>query len=633
MWILNDIEKHKKSKKYPKIIAWIILLWTIWYFWYANFLWEKETIEKIELKTFAVTTWDLKTSISGDGKVLYKEDYNLNFPISWTVKSISKNEWELVKANEIIATLDTTYLELAVDKAEIALQKSNADLTAKRNQYSSSDIQLSKDQLNSVKANLENVKLAWNVDITNAESAIKTAEISLSSAQIDLDIANSNLNLIKIQEEEKYDNKLEDIISTIWTNVSFIKEIILKVDTLLWITDENEDKNDYFEDYLWAKNNTIKNLTIEKFKEVNNSFISFWEEWKLYRYWEEDLTKANYFLDKAENNTKMINTLLSHTLETIKNSIPSANSLTETQINNYINEYENSIIDVKKEIHNLSTAEQNAEEQKTTLKTKIATQENIISSQKSKYELAVQKLNEVKVNLENATLKSVNNLSLAEQQIIISETSLLTKTESPSFSELAPFYSNIENAKKTLEETRKRLENAVLRSPIDGKIVKIEWNIGSFVGWDKEISFVTITNNNKFYVESYVEELDITRILEDAKVYLSFDAIDWINLEWKVYFISDKSTTDNNWIVTYKVEMSFDPKNSWVREWMTTYVDYITNEVKNAKIIPVWAVKPVDGKPSVQLENGTWKPVITWFTDSKMVEIISWLEKGEKIVY
>ncbi len=633
MWILNDIEKHKKAKKYPKIIAWIVILLTIWYFWYANFLWEKETVEKIELKTFSVTTWDLKTSISWDGKVLYKEDYNLNFPISWTVKSISKDEWELVKANEIIATLDTTYLELAVDKAEIALQKSNADLTAKRNQYSSSDIQLSKDQLNSVKANLENVKLAWNVDITNAESAIKTAEISLSSAQIDLDIANSNLNLIKIQEEEKYDNKLEDIISTIWTNVSFIKEIILKVDTLLWITDENEDKNDDFEDYLWAKDNTIKNLTIEKFNEVNNNFILFWKEWKLYRAWEEDLTKATYFLEKAENNTRMINTLLSHTLETIKNSIPSANSLTETQINNYINEYENSIIDVKKEIHDLSTAEQNAEEQKTTLETKIVTQENIISSQKSKYELAVQKLNEVKINLENAILKSTNNLSLAEQQIVISETSLLTKTESPSFSELAPFYSNIENAKKTLEETKKRLEDAVLRSPIDGKIVKIEWNIGSFVGWDKEISFVTITNNNKFYVESYVEELDITRILEDAKVYLSFDAIDWVNLEWKVYFISDKSTTDNNWIVTYKVEMSFDPKNSWVREWMTTYVDYITNEVKNIKIIPVWAVKPVNGKPSVQLEDGIWKPVITWFTDSKMVEIMSWLEKGEKIIY
>jgi multidrug resistance efflux pump len=50
----------------------------------------------------------------------------------------------------------------------------------------------------------------------------------------------------------------------------------------------------------------------------------------------------------------------------------------------------------------------------------------------------------------------------------------LTKTEAPSFSELAPYYSNIENATKSLEEARRRLEDAVLRSPIDGKIVKID---------------------------------------------------------------------------------------------------------------------------------------------------------------
>lgn len=633
MGILNDIEQHKKSKMYPKIIAWIIILWAIWYFSYTNFFVKKEIISEIDKKTFTVTSWDLKTSISWDGKVLYKEDYNLNFPISWTVKTLIKNEWELVKANDIIATLDTTYLQIAVEKAKIALDKSNSDLVAKQNQYSSSDIKLSEDQLNSVKANLDNIKLAWNVDITNAESAIKTAEISLVSAQKDLDISKSNLELIRIQEEEKYNNNLEDIINIIWTNISFSKEIILKVDILLWITTENKDKNDEFEQYLWVKDYWVKNQAISSFNEANNNFLLFLEEWKQYRAWNKDLTKANYFLDKAENNTKKINTLLWYTLETIKNSIVSIDSLTQTQVDGYINEYENSILDAKKEIHDMVLVRQNASEQKTSLETKIVIQQNIISSQESKLELAIQKLEEAKINLENAKQKSANNLILAEKQIVISETSLLTKTETPSYSELAPFYNNIENAKKTLEEAKKRLEDAVLRSPIDGKIVKINWNIGSFVWWDKDVSFATITNNNKFYVESYVEELDITRILEDAKVYLTFDALDWINLEWNVYYISDKSTTDNNWVVTYKVEIQFNPKDSWIREWMTTYVEYITNEVKNAKIIPVWAVKPIDGKPSVQIENGSWKEVMTGFTDGKMVEIISGLEKGEKVVY
>jgi hypothetical protein len=32
-------------------------------------------------------------------------------------------------------------------------------------------------------------------------------------------------------------------------------------------------------------------------------------------------------------------------------------------------------------------------------------------------------------------------------------------------------------------------------------------------------------------------------------------------------------------------------------------------------------------------EDWTWVPVITWFTDGKMVEVISGLEKWAKVVY
>ncbi len=79
MWILNEIEKEKKSKSYKKyIIAWIILLIIWWYFSYANFYVSKDNEIVKEIKTAIVTTSDLKTSISWDGKVLYKEDYNLN---------------------------------------------------------------------------------------------------------------------------------------------------------------------------------------------------------------------------------------------------------------------------------------------------------------------------------------------------------------------------------------------------------------------------------------------------------------------------------------------------------------------------------------------------------------------------
>lgn len=681
MWILNEIESHKKKNATSKIIITSIIVLWFWYFWYSYFSWNQETEIVKEIQSFTVTTWDLKTSISWDGKVLYKEDYNLNFPISWTVKRIERKEWDLIKKWEIIASLDTTYLELAVDKAEIAIKKANDDLNMKKNQYSSSDIKLSKEQLSSTETNLNNIRLAGEIDIENAKKSLETAEINLqsaknnigntktlsnndianfeialTSAKKDLEASKANLILLTKQEQEKYENKQEDAITVIWANVSFMKQMILDTDELLWVTDENKDKNDSFENFLWAKDKIMKNLAINTFSEVNNNFDSFLSEWKTFRSWEKDLTKVEDFLKKSEANSRLLNKTLGYTLETIKNSISSAWTLSESDLENYTKTFEINIINTKKEITAIINAKQSIEEQKTALESKVLSLNNTIESQESKLLLSVSNLDksksnsdiswsslddkvtlaekvleQAKANYENAKKKAENNLVLWQKQINISEASLWTKTVS--YSELAPLYTNIENAKKSLEEAKKKLEDAILTSPIDGKIVTINWNIGSFVWGDKETSFATITNNNKFYVESFVEELDISRVQENAKVYLTFDALDWVSLDWTVYYISDRSTTDNNWIVSYKVEIQFEPKTSWVREWMTTYAEYITNEVKNVKIIPVWAVKPVNWKPSVQKEDKTWQEVLTGFTDWKMVEIISWLEKGEKVIY
>jgi hypothetical protein len=50
-------------------------------------------------------------------------------------------------------------------------------------------------------------------------------------------------------------------------------------------------------------------------------------------------------------------------------------------------------------------------------------------------------------------------------------------------------------------------------------------------------------------------------------------------------------------------------------------------------IIPVQSVKTANKKPSVKLESWEIKNIITWFTDWKMVEVVSWLKLGDKILY
>jgi multidrug resistance efflux pump len=163
----------------------------------------------------------------------------------------------------------------------------------------------------------------------------------------------------------------------------------------------------------------------------------------------------------------LVNKMLNSTLKTIKNSIPSIPSLTEEQIESYTKTFETSIIDNKKDISSLVNASQLIEEQLTNLNTKTATQKNIIISLKTKLELANKQLEQAKINYNNALKKSENNLLLAQKQIDISEASLNTKTDDVSYSELAPYYSSIDSAKKALEEAVIKLEDAILKSPID----------------------------------------------------------------------------------------------------------------------------------------------------------------------
>ena len=632
MWILSEIETNKGKNNYSKI-AIISILWLVWlYFLYSNLISSNDVFEEKEIKTASVTVWNLKTSISWDWKVLYKEDFNINFPITWKVKTIVKNEWDAVKAWDVIASLETTYLEINVDKAEIFLKKAYADLEAKKNKYTSWDVKLSEEQLWSSEVNLENTRLNWEIDVSNTKTSMETAEINLKTAKLDLELAQNNLDLIVNQEKEKYENKAEDAVWNISTNISATKEFLLDVDQLLWVSDANVNKNNSFENNLWAMDPSQLSESKDSFRNLTKVFDIFIIEWKKDWWLTASIEKTLEFLNKAQENSKLVNKMLNNTLITLKNS-DIWNNFTEDQKQSYIKSFETSVLNNKKEISALINAKQLIEEQLTNLNTRTATQKNTISSLTAKLELATKQLDQTKINYNNAIKKSENNLIIAEKQINISKASLSIKTDDVSYSELAPFYSNIDNAKKALEESKVKLEDAVLRSPIDWKIVSIDWNIWSFVWWDKEASFVTVTNNNKFYVESFVEELDISRIQENASVYLTFDALDWVSLPWQVYFISDKSTTDSNWIVTYKVEASFDPSSSGVREWMTTYVEYITNEVKNVKIIPVWAVKPIKWKPSVMKENLEWVEVMTWFTDWKMVEIITGLEKWDKIIY
>lgn len=162
--------------------------------------------------------------MEADGKVAVAEQWDIGFPISGTVESVLKDPGEIVKKGEAIALLDSAYLDLAIDKAEVALDAAEANYALKAKGAADSDLKISERQLESAAASYGSAIEQAEIDRKQAKDALdaseselaaakRQAEISevtavsaLDAAALDVQVASGTLRTTKLQETEKYEN-------------------------------------------------------------------------------------------------------------------------------------------------------------------------------------------------------------------------------------------------------------------------------------------------------------------------------------------------------------------------------------------------------------------------------------------
>lgn len=664
MSLVNEVKKNTSKNWLKKTLVIVLISW-VSYFSYSYFFtnnWDTQVQQK---KTYTVSSGNLKNSIESDGRVILKDELNLDFANPWIIKEILKKEWDEIKAWEIIATLDTEYLDLAIEKSQIALQIAEANYNLKKRWGTPSEINIWEKQLESSQASYDstlsqvemdiriawdNLKIAWeNLENTKKQTEINTltAQNNLDTLKLDLTTAQNNLKLITSQEEEKYKNSENKLLMEAGQLITIIEKNLFDIDSLLWISDANKNTNDAFETYLGAKNTAVKVQAENSYREAKTAFDTFYAEWKIFRQ-STDVSSLEKHALILRNASSLTNKSLNYTVDTLKNSITSSN-FSQTSLDSYLSSFENALSSLKNETALFSVTLQTTQEAKTSMNLKISTTKDQIVSLEQKIKIwettlaktflenevaisvANQKLDQARLALDNAWVKKDTSLTREKSQIEISESTLESKKWADSL-ELEPLYMAIISAKKNIEEAQKKKQDAYLKSPIDGKVVKIAGNIWETTSSLKE-SFVTIINDKTFFVEAQVAEEDIVKVKNWQKVYITFDAIGWLSLSGEVVYVSDKATIDANGVVSYEVQIVFNSEDKKIKEGMTATIEFITKEVKNVLIIPVWAVKTINKKPSVMLENGQYQAIITDFTDSKMVEIVSGLKKWDKILY
>jgi multidrug efflux pump subunit AcrA (membrane-fusion protein) len=584
---------------------------------------------------------------------------------------VYKNPWDYVKAWEKIASLDGQYLDININKAELALKTAKLNYEIKKRWATDTEINISqkvldKDlvsmdlSLSDIESNISSLQNDLILAKKNLENTKKESEINLLTAKSNLDIAKNDYDLslkdvviISKQEEEKYINTANKLVMETWQIISNIEKYLYDIDVLLWISDANKDLNDSYETYLWTKNISIKISTENSYRDTKTSFDKFHTDWKIYKS-NTDFSKFDSYEDLSKYTMKLrdissnLNKTLNYTTDVLKNSI-STYSFTQSIIDSNLSTFENALNTSKNDIANYVVLLQNMQEAKTNMQSKIDTVNKAVLTYFWKLELAktnytkteVQneldidntqsKIDSIEFNIDYQEWKKSSALALSKSQVNISKANLDNKKNLDSL-DIEPYYMAIMQAQKALDEAILKKKDSILVSPIDGKIAQINGKKWESTNSLKE-QFTVIISDKSFYTDAFVEEWDIVKVKKDQEVYIDFDSIDNLTLTWKVVYIEDKANIDTNWLVSYKVEILFENTDSRIKESMTTVVQFITKEVKNVLYIPVSAVKNISWKPSVIMENKEAKKIITWFTDSKIVEVISWLEKWEKVVY
>lgn len=160
---------------------------------------------------------------------------------------------------------------------------------------------------------------------------------------------------------------------------------------------------------------------------------------------------------------------------------------------------------------------------------------------------------------------------------------------------------------------------------------------------DTEAIAITVTPDDKMYLDVNVDELDILKVSTDQEATVKVDAIGGEAFTGKIVSIDDGSAKaieddSGNSSVKYDVRIEL-PRDDRMRYGMSAKASITVDERKGVLLVPVDAVSNVDGKSVVYTsvdDKGTLSSpteVTTGLSDANQVEVTKGLSAGATVYY
>ncbi len=554
------------------------------------------------VESYSIWNYD-KNNLLLKWVIVSDETKNITSPIWWVVSYLNCDAWKKVSKNTLIAQVKPDFnnpniINLTIQKSSLLSQKANIE-SLKNNTISNLDNQIksTKEQIKILEKNIDLTKKSSNLSRKDLGKQIKWLQDTLKSLE-------NNLELLKKAKKEALD-KIAISEQSLLVNIKNISwDNLLKVDEIFWITEDNENKNDRYEDFLSAKNRELL-LKVES-----------------------DFTKLNDILPNIDNlSNNEISSFLSWMLvldqnarDAVKESIVNVN-LPQTQIDAFYTiflNYTNSLSEIKNSWDSLENSRASIE---TNYDTQISSLENQIDTTKNNLE-----------NLQTNKVWSVDTwlelqLSNLESQLKTLKTNL-DNLESSKKSQIINFDNQIVQLESSINSLNSSLAIRNIYSWVDWvikqKLVSV-WN--NIWAWIPLCQIIPNNKSTKVKIYSPIElniwdklifELNWEKyeiIIENALVYK--DAITQ-NFVYESNYLDRKYFKEGE-IITLKFSNNNNDKVKIDNKNILVPVSYIENKID-------WNF--------VKIKTQTWvleKKVKLWDINWTMVEVIDWLKDVNQI--
>jgi|WetSurMetagenome_2_1015567.scaffolds.fasta_scaffold11211_3 membrane fusion protein, macrolide-specific efflux system len=194
--------------------------------------------------------------------------------------------------------------------------------------------------------------------------------------------------------------------------------------------------------------------------------------------------------------------------------------------------------------------------------------------------------------------------------------------------------SKLEAAKASAQYFAEKLNETILRSPIDGIISKQETEIGEIASQGGAI--ITVFNNNDYKTESFVSQIDISKISLGNVADVTLDSIGTGTVYKAKVVAIDPAETDMNGISNYKITLKLDNFDEKIKSGSDANIKIYNKSKNDALVISRSALISENNKDYVLVyANGKEekKEVKTGLSGvNGKVEIVSGLSEGDNIL-